>query len=131
MDVWAIKRKENCNVDVKYTTLNDITVYCFLFCYHLVVWCTSYCMFLTVLQRVLQREHRIEGQKLHVALYYKELGLLPPGIDGSSQFEAIPSDVAVDCSPEIAAFILRNPPVKHQVMYFVTVSVTTMFVQCL
>jgi len=48
-------------------------------------------------------------------LYYKELGLLPPGIDVSSQFEACPSDIAVDCAPEIAGFILHNHPIKQKV----------------
>jgi len=77
--------------------------------------------YLTVLQRVLQREHRFESQKFHVSLYYKELGLFPPSIDGSSRFEAVPSDIAVDCAPEIAAFVLHNQSLKHKVIYRVTV----------
>jgi len=52
---------------------------------------------------------------LHVSLYYKELGLLPPGIDTSSQFEAVPSDIAVDCAPEIVGFILHNQSLKLKV----------------
>ena len=79
-------------------------------------------MFLTVLQQVLQREHSFESHQFHVSLYYKELGLLPPGIDSSSQFEAIPSDVVVDCAPEIAGFILHNQALKQKV-YSVAVSI--------
>jgi len=78
-------------------------------------------MFRTVLQRVLQREHGLDGQKFHVSLYYKELGLFPPGFDGSSQFEAVPSDIAVDCVSEIAAFILHNQSLKQKVMFSVSV----------
>ena len=78
-------------------------------------------MLITVLQRVLQREHVLDGQKFSVSLYYKELGLFPPGVDGSSQFEAVPSDIAVDCAPEIAAFILHNPPLKQKVICSVSV----------
>jgi len=55
-------------------------------------------------------------------LYYKELGLLPPSFDCSSQFEAVPSHVAVDCAPEIAGFILHNQSLKQKVTYTVTVS---------
>jgi len=64
---------------------------------------------------VQQRQHSWEKQKFHVSLCYKELGLLPPGIDVSYQFEACPSDIAVDCAPEIAAFILHNHPLKQKV----------------
>jgi len=70
---------------------------------------------LTVLQQVLQRQHSLEKQKFQVSLYYKELGLLPPGIDVSSQFESFPSDIAVDCAPEIAGFILHNQLLKQKV----------------
>jgi len=77
---------------------------------------------LTVLQQVLQREHQCESQTFHVSLYYKELGLLPPSFDCSSQFEAVPSHVAVDCAPEIAGFILHNQSLKQKVTYTVTVS---------
>jgi len=73
-------------------------------------------MFLTVLQRVLQREHGLDGQTFKVSLYHKELGLYPPGFDGSSQFEAVPSDIAVDCASEIAAFILHNQSLKQKVI---------------
>jgi len=64
---------------------------------------------------VLQQQHSLEEQKFHVSLYYKELGILPPGIDTSSQFDATPSDVAVACAPEIAAFILQNQSLKQKV----------------
>ena len=59
----------------------------------------------------------MESQKFHVSLYYKELGVLPPGVDVSSQFEAVPSDIAVDCTPEIAAFVLHNQSLKQKVAY--------------
>ena len=50
-----------------------------------------------------------------MSLYYKELGILPPGIDTSSQFDATPSDVAVACALEIAAFISQNQSLKQKV----------------
>jgi len=68
----------------------------------------------------------LQRQKFHVSLYYKELGLLPPGIDGSSQFDANPSDIEVECTPEIAAFVLHNQLLKQKVTYYVTISI-----QCL
>ena len=53
-----------------------------------------------------------------MSLYYKELGLLPPGIDVSSQFDASPSDIAVDCPPEVAGFILHNQLLKQKVVWY-------------
>jgi len=64
---------------------------------------------------VLKREHSLKDEKLHVSVYYKELGVIPPGIDVSSPFEAVPSDIAMNCSPEITKFILQNQSLKQKV----------------
>ena len=87
-------------------------------------------MFLTVLQEVQKRDHSFDGQKLHVSLYYKELGLCPPGIDCSSQFDVVPSDVAVECASEIAGFILHNKSLKQKVTT-VLLLVSVMCLLCL
>lgn len=100
-------------------------MYYFVDVHYLLVNYSTYFVVLAVLQRVLQREHRFEDQNFHVSLYYKEFGLFPPGLDGSSQFEAVPSDIAVDCAPEIVGFILHNESLKQKVTYPVTVSVSS------
>jgi hypothetical protein len=68
----------------------------------------------SVMNRVLSREHTISEQKVTVLPYYPKLGILPPGFDSCQPQQPIPADIMIGCNPELLNFIRKKRAAKAQ-----------------